>query len=75
MLQRRRLLIPDIDAGAAQMAGLQRLKQRRLVGDAAARRGHEYGAFFHPGKGSRIDHAQRFGRARTVDRDEIRSRE
>ena len=75
MLQRRRLLIPDIDAGAAQMAGLQRLKQRRFVGDAAARRGHEYGAFFHLGKGPRIDHSQRLVCARTVDRHEIRLRE
>ena len=75
MLQRRRLLVPDVDAGAAQLARLQRRIERGLVGDAAARRGHEDGALLHAGDGRRIDHAQRFAGARTVDRDEIGLRE
>ena len=65
-IQRWRLLVPDIEPGAGQMARLQGCVQRCFVMDAAACGGHEVRAALHPGKCCGIDHAACRGITRTV---------
>ncbi|MNL63641.1 hypothetical protein D3C87_1877940 [compost metagenome] len=52
-------LLPDIQAGAAQMAAAQGVVQRRLVMDAATRGRQENRVRLHGGERARVDHAAR----------------
>ena len=54
------------------MPGLERVEQRRLVMDAAARRRDEDGTLLHPGESARVHHLEGAGVARAVQRHEIR---
>src|ERR1700744_2980378 len=47
MIRRRRLLGPDVEAGAGDLLVTQRVRQRVLVVDKAARRGDEIGVLLH----------------------------
>ena len=75
MIQGRRFLIPDVEPGAADMAGLERGQQGLLVVDAAARRGDEQRAAFHPLQCARVDHAQGVLRARAMQGNDVGRRQ
>src|SRR5262249_14848873 len=72
-LRRRRLLVPDVEAGAGNALLLQRIIQRALVVDEAARGGDEEGMWLHQRELARADHAAAAGIERTADRNEIRA--
>ena len=72
MIERRRLLLPHVEARARDLLCAQRFLERLLVMDAAARRGDEIGARLHQRILLRADHAARLVGQRAIDRDEIR---
>ena len=73
MVHLRRLLGPDVEAGARDLLRAQRVLERLLVVDVAARRGDEIGVLLHQAELARADHAARAVVERAVDRDEVRS--
>ena len=75
MIERRRLFVPNVEPGAADMAGLERFEQSRLIVDAAARRRDEQRALLHPLQCARVDHADGVLRARAMQRHDVGSRE
>ena len=71
---RRRLLPPDVEAGAGQLSSLQCRQQVIFLVDAAAGGVHEVGGRLHHRKGAGVDHAERLRRARAVHSDEVAGR-
>ena len=67
----RRLLLEDVDAGAAEMAGPERLGDGRLVDDAAARDVEDDRAGLEPGDRVAPDQPARRARQRDVDGDDV----
>ena len=59
MAARRWLLLEDVEAGAGKPAGHQRVIQRRLVDNSAARGVDQIGRRFHPLQPGRIEHPDR----------------
>ena len=72
MIGGQRLRGEYIESRAAEPAGAQRVRQRRLVDHRAARGVHEDGRGLHPVEGLPTDEAARLRRQREVDRQEIR---
>ena len=71
VIRHRRLHRPDVQPGAGDDAPGQGRRQCQLVVDAATGGGDEPGGGFHQRELAGADHAERFGGARAVDRDEI----
>src|SRR5262245_36815632 len=73
MIGRGRLLVPHVNAGACDLFRPQRLGERPLVVDEAARGGDEIGVRLHQLKLACADHSARSLIERTVDRYEVRA--
>ena len=73
MVRRRRLLVPDVEAGARNPLVAQRLEQRGLVVNEAARGGDEKRVRLHQREFAGADHAAIVLGQRARDRDEIRA--
>ena len=71
MIGRWRLLVPHVEPGAGDLFSPQRVGERALVVDVAARGGDEIGVRLHQRERARADHAARALVERTVDRHEI----
>ncbi len=71
----RRLLLVNVQRGAAHLAALQRLEQRRFVHQPAARAIDDAHALLRFREAGGIQHVMRLRRRRHVHRDEIRARQ
>ena len=67
-----RLLVEDVERGAGNLVARQRVEERLLVDDAAARRIHQEGGFLHLREAGGVEQADRLRRLGAMDRDEIR---
>src|SRR4051812_46388875 len=70
-----RLLLENVEAGAGELAGYQRLMQRRLHDDPAARGVDQVGRGFHVLQPRRIEQANRLRGLRAMNTDEIGPRQ
>ena len=66
-----RLVGEDVEPRRGEAAAAQRLGQRRLVHQAAARRVHQHRAGLHAREGGGVDHALGLRRQRQVQRDDV----
>ena len=71
MVRRRRLFDEDIERRTGDFARAQRLRQRGLIDDSAARAIDNPHALFHFGERSRTDHPARVVGERRVHRDKV----
>ena len=72
---RRRLLLENIEAGAGKPAGHQRVIQRLLLDDPAARGIDQIGGRLDPLQARCVEHPDRFRRLRAMNADEIGARQ
>src|SRR6266851_4644233 len=68
---RGRLLVEDVERGAGDLVAAERVMQRLLVDDAAARGVDEKRGSLHARQPGGVEEADRLRRLRAMDRDEI----